>query len=108
MSHCEGGSDSTMTEQEYTATVSEDKFQGTGIYTVVAPDKDKAKSFAKKYFRDHHNTGASKVIAEQKDMAFDKNTFEVMVSNQSSGSLQPKKMYEMTEDGLEETKTAGD
>jgi len=92
-SHC---NDSTNCE----VTVTEDKFQATAIYTVEAETKERAKQMARKFFRDNYDHSVSRVIAEkQEHMALhrDVNYYEVVVSDQSSGSLKGSETYNVTE-----------
>jgi len=81
-------------------TVTEDKFQATAIYTVEAETKDRAKQMVRKFFRDNYDHSVSRVIAEkQEHMALhrDVNYYEVVASDQSSGSLKGSETYNIDE-----------
>ena len=92
-SHC---NDSTNRE----VTVTEDKFQATAIYTVEAETKERAKQMARKFFRDNYDHSVSRVIAEKDPHAHplsEIDRYEVVVSDQSSGSLKGSETYNIDE-----------
>jgi len=81
-------------------TVTEDKFQATAIYTVEAETKERAKQMARKFFRDSYDHSVSRVIAEKDPHAHplsEIDRYEVVVSDQSSGSLKGSETYNIDE-----------
>jgi len=94
-----------MTEQESTetATVTEDKFNGTATLHVTVPhdadqQKRRAKAYAKQYFQDVHGSSPSKIVTERDETRRPIDgamCFTVMVADHSSGSLCNAQHYEV-------------
>jgi hypothetical protein len=84
---------------EPTATVSEDKFNGSATLEVVVPDDTDTrtvKQVARKFFRETHGTKPSRVVTERDDIGFGEDArWIVMVSDHSSGSLVDGEEYEL-------------
>ena len=81
-------------------TVKEDKFQATAIYSVEAETKERAKQMTRKFFRDNYDHSVSREVAERQEHMFgdnDKHYYEVVVSDQSSGSLKGSETYNIDE-----------
>jgi hypothetical protein len=88
---------STAEQQPSTAEVSENKFNATATFTVVAENEKQAKTAARRYFRERHGEDPTKVIAETDTgyvPADGKFRFTIMAANHSSGSLQDSETYE--------------
>lgn len=87
-----------MSDTEY-ANVTERKFNGAAKYRVVATSRRAAKTAAQQYFRDVHGSRADTVVAEKTDrraaiLDDGESMFTVMVSDDSSGSLNDSETYE--------------
>jgi len=88
----------TASEDAQTATVSEDKFNGTATLTVKAHGKKQAKAAARQFFEDKHGSRPSKVLVDDDVTGLfsgdGRTNYTVMVSDHSSGSLIDAEQYE--------------
>lgn len=85
-----------MTEDKNKVHVSESKFNGTATFEVTACTKKQAKTGARKYWREEYNTRPSRIVAEKRDEVMGDNSWYVMISDHSSGSLKDLKDYEIS------------
>lgn len=87
-------------EDGHSANVSEDDFNGTATFTVVATGRRAAKAAAKRYFREVHGSRPTNAVAEKDDrvgrprMEANEDRYTVRVSDHSSGSLADSKVYD--------------
>ena len=88
-----------MTEENETktATVSEDKFNGTSTLEVRGVEcADEAEAFARRFFHDEYGHRPSKIVAKEKThTVYYENVWEVIVAQHSSGSLKDTREYEL-------------
>lgn len=76
--------------------VRERKFNGTSTLKVFGADnRDQAKAYAERFWREEYGHDPSKVVAEKHGMVSSR--WDVMVANHSSGSLKDSKEYEKVE-----------
>jgi len=88
----------TQEDDAQTATVSEDKFNGTATLMVKAENRNQAEMAARKFFEDKHGSKPSKVIVDDDVTGLfssdGRTNYEVMVADHSSGSLINSENYE--------------
>ena len=82
--------------EENKVYVNENKFNGVSTLTISGTDnKRTVKGVARQFFRDEYGHSTSKVVAERKEHGLNKNEWEVMVADHSSGSLKEGREYEV-------------
>ena len=88
--------DATQDDTAEAANVSERKFNGTATLKITATSERAAEAAAREYFRDTHGSSPSKVVVQEDDGVYinlDKERYEVMVADHSSGSLADSAQY---------------
>ena len=100
VSGSEGLATTAMTEATQpdgkAAHVSERKFNGTATLNVEATSESAAKPAAREYFRETQSSDPSKVVVQEDNGVYinlDKERYEVMVADHSSGSLSDDAEY---------------
>lgn len=85
-------------DETQTATVSEDKFNGTATLTVKAHTKKQAEAAAREFFEEKHGSRPSKVVSDDDVTGLfsddGRTNFTVMVADHGSGSMIQAEQYD--------------